>query len=111
MLKDKFIFEQAMNTAGNRRVGGTDRSVSHLEVIRDMADDIMSRSQEFLARTEDRFHYSFYQANYDVKFISKKARVISVILYAVFVSVCAVILGLYYMFQYHPPTDRLFKEQ
>jgi hypothetical protein len=45
------------------------------------------------------------------KWTSKKARIISVVLFAIAVTFCAAVIGLYYMYGFHPRTDRLFKKR
>lgn len=72
-----------------------------MEVVRDMADDLMSRSQEFIHRIDDRLHHKLYR-NTEKKWTSRRARIVAVILYAVLVAVWAVVLALYYIYGYHP---------
>lgn len=88
---------------------GPERYMTRLETIRDMAEDLMSRSQMLLKRNDHRSHTAMYTVKLDAKWTSKRARVISVIVFAVFVSLGAVIMGTYYAYFYHPRTDRLFK--
>lgn len=86
-----------------------ERHVTRLETFRDMAEDLMSRSHLFLNRADHRSHTAMYTVKLDTKWTSKRARIISVIVFAVFVSLTAVITGFYYAYFYHPSTDKLFK--
>lgn len=85
------------------------RNISRIDAFRDMADDFVSRSHHFFSRSDT--HHRIYRIRLQSKWTSKRARVISVILFAISVSLCAVILGLYYTYAYHPRTDRLFQRR
>jgi len=85
-----------------------ERPATRLNTFRDMAEDLMTRSQMLLKRNEHRSQTAIYTVRLDSKWTSKKARVISVIVFAFCVSFSAVIMGIYYAYFYHPKTDRLF---
>ncbi|KAH3848196.1 hypothetical protein DPMN_090554 [Dreissena polymorpha] len=81
---------------------------SRLFVLRDMADDIVTRSHEFLARPNSRPLQSMNRLNVEYKFTSRRARLVSVTLYFLSVTIAAVVLGCFYMFYWRPGTDRLY---
>lgn len=90
----------------------SDKKTLSLDAIRDMADDIVTKSHDILSRADACLHHhTFYTTNVDNKWTSRKARIISVILFAISISVCAVGLGMYYTYMYHPKTDRLFQNR
>ena len=96
-----------MNGSLNRaRNGGATR----LEMVKDMAEDFVSRSQELLhlAGKGHPHHPYTVDVHYETRYTSRRARLISVILYVMTVSVGAVIMGTYYMFGWHPNTSNLF---
>lgn len=89
---------------------GAERHTTRMETFRDMAEDLMTRSQMLLKRNDHRSTTAMYTVKLDAKWTSKRARIFSVIVFAVFVSLGAVITGFYYAYFYHPKTDRLFKK-
>ena len=83
---------------------------SRMDTLRDIADQIMSRSHNIFSRNDSRSTSKVYVMRLQNKWTSRKARVISVVLFAIAVMFCATVIGLYYMYLYHPRTDRLFKK-
>ena len=91
-----------------------DRKATSLDTVRDMADEFMTKSHEILSRADARVHHnhiSFYAANIENRCVSKRVRVISVIVFGLSVTACAIILGIYYTYMYHPNTERLFGQK
>lgn len=89
-----------------------DKKTMNLDAIRDMAEDIAIKSHDILSRAKARLKQrNLFTASLEDTWTSKRARVISVISYAVAVSVGAIILGIYYMYVYHPNTETLFKHK
>ncbi|KAL4227413.1 hypothetical protein ACF0H5_012856 [Mactra antiquata] len=84
------------------------RNKSQTDYMRETLEDCVHELREFITRTKNRIHNKFYTSNEEDRFTSKRARVISVFLYAFSVSVCAMIIGWYYTYQYRPCTKRLF---
>ncbi|KAL4227414.1 hypothetical protein ACF0H5_012857 [Mactra antiquata] len=86
------------------------RSNSRLESIREIAEDLALRSHDFFSRNEVRQNYpNVYRVRLENKWTSRKARIISFIMYAFSVSIWAIVIGLFYMYAYHPKTDKLFR--
>lgn len=89
-----------------------DKKTLSLDTIRDIADDIVIKSHDILSRADARLHHrNSFTGSLEDTWTSKRARVISVILYAITVSLFAIILGIYYTYVYHPDTERLFQHK
>ena len=88
----------------------TERPGSRLDVFRDMADDLVTRSHEFLARPNSHHGHSMYTVKSEVRWTSRRARTITVILYFFCVTVSAVVLGLVYMHIWRPDTSKIFTQ-
>lgn len=84
------------------------RRISHVDFVREAVEDVVHGTREIITRTKQRIHHKFYTSNEEDRFTSKRARVISVFLYAACVSISAILIGLYYTYRYKPSTERLF---
>ena len=104
-FRNIFIVNMSFRYNGNR-------NISRLEAFRELADDIVSRSHALLSRSDSRSNRSpLYTMTLEAKYTSKKARVIGVILFTLSLFICAILMGSYYMFAWHPRTNRLFHKQ
>ena len=89
----------------------SDSYSSRMDVLRDIIVDLWTRISTFISRADPRSSHNIYEMRLDKRWTSKRARIITTVLYTITILIIPVIVGMIYSHIYHPNTHRLLQKQ
>ena len=87
------------------------RSNSRKDELREMIEDLWTRISVFISRADPRSRHNIYEMRLENRWTSKRARIITTVVWTMAVLIIPVVVGVIYTYYYHPNTGRLLKKQ